>query len=73
MLIGAGAQIDPKNALNQTPLHYAVVYQHPEVVKALLKAGSDPTIKINKEMDAFQFAEIIGDASITSLLTKKND
>ena len=71
MLIEAGALIDPKNALNQTPLHYAVVYQHPEVVKVLLKAGADPTIKTNKEMDAFRFAETIGDSAIISLLKEK--
>ena len=71
MLIDAGAQIDPKNALNQTPLHYAVVYQHSEVVKALLKAGADPKIKTNKDIDASQFAEIIENPDIIFLLEKK--
>ena len=69
MLIESGASIDPKNAINQTPLHYAVVYQHTEVVKALITAGADPKLKTNKEMDAFQLAKTIDAPAIISLLT----
>ncbi|MBN2211895.1 MAG: ankyrin repeat domain-containing protein [Sedimentisphaerales bacterium] len=71
MLIEAGARIDQTNALGQTPLHYAVVYQHSEVIRALLKAGADPTIKTNKNMDAFLFAETINDPTIVSLLNER--
>jgi ankyrin repeat protein len=46
---------------NVTPLHLAVFGNHPNVVRLLLEAGADPTIKDSKhDSDALGWAEFFG-------------
>ena len=46
-LLDAGADIDAQNSVGCTPLYYAVLGVHPEVVAILLHRGADPTIRTN--------------------------
>ena len=39
-LIASGAQLDLQNKAGNTPLHIAIAYENPDVVKALLAAGA---------------------------------
>ena len=44
-----------------TPLHLAVLHDHAEIVRLLLKAGADPRIRDSKHhSDALGWAEHIG-------------
>ena len=44
-LVKYDAPINDVDGDGQTPLHYAVEYNHPELIKLFLKNGADPTIK----------------------------
>jgi len=54
---------------NVTPLHLAVLADHPNVAKALLAAGADPRIKDSKhDSDAIGWAEFFGRSELVRLL-----
>ena len=44
-LIQAGGDVNEKDVVGATPLHWASHYGHVEVITALLAAGADKTIK----------------------------
>lgn len=44
LLLRMGADVNAKGAWDLTPLHYAVVFDHPDIVSGLLGAGADPNI-----------------------------
>ncbi len=44
-LVKEGADVDGKDRLGDTPLHWAVMKRKPKVVKVLLQAGADVNIK----------------------------
>ena len=44
-LIQAGVEVNQIDKWGKTPLHYASMYEHAEVITALLAAGADKTIK----------------------------
>jgi ankyrin repeat protein len=39
--IAIGRDVNAADAENRTPLHYAVAYNHPDILEALLEAGAD--------------------------------
>jgi ankyrin repeat protein len=52
-----------------TPLHLAILGDHPEVVRALLAAGADPRIRDTKhEADALGWAQFFERGGIVALL-----
>jgi ankyrin repeat protein len=56
-----------------TPLHLAVLGNHPEVVRLLVAAGADPTIRDSKhDSDAIGWAEFFHRAEITTLLRARS-
>ena len=53
-----------------TPLHLAILGNHPEVVRLLLAAGADPTIRDTKhKASATEWAEFFGHKEIVRILT----
>ncbi|XQW86312.1 ankyrin repeat domain-containing protein [Thalassotalea piscium] len=57
-LIKEEANLDAQNDKGDTPLHLAISARKYEVVKLLLNAGADQTIKNNKNLDAQSFVEL---------------
>jgi len=55
-LIKGGANINVKDAEGNTPLIWAVIHKNSDVVKLLVKAGADITIKNNVGKDARDLA-----------------
>jgi ankyrin repeat protein len=61
------------NAVGQdgnTPLHYAVMNNNPQIVDILLQATADPFIKNNKGEDPLSLADSTGNEEIVQLLNK---
>ena len=42
-LIAVKKDVDQRDAEQRTPLHYAIAYNHPDVMQELLLAGADVT------------------------------
>jgi len=67
--------VDPNARWNHwdaevTPLHLAILGKHPEVVRILLAAGADPTIRDTKhKATATEWAEFFGHREIVRILT----
>ena len=55
-LIRAGATIDARDDLGETALYRAVIVGHLPSVKALLAAGTDPTLKDNENHSVLHWA-----------------
>ena len=57
LLVENGAKLDVQNNLGQTPLFCAVRLQsgHPNIVKILLEAGADPSIKDNEGLSIYKY------------------
>jgi ankyrin repeat protein len=66
--------VDPSARWNHwdaevTPLHLAILGRHPEVVRILLAAGADPTIRDTKhKASATEWAEFFGHTEIVQIL-----
>ncbi|MFC1738442.1 ankyrin repeat domain-containing protein [Planctomycetota bacterium] len=69
-LIQAGANVHVKNHFDQTPLHYAVTYEHLSVIELLLKAEADPNERMNDGRNSFDLAKEIRNDSILSMLKR---
>jgi ankyrin repeat protein len=67
--------VDPSARWNHwdaevTPLHLAILGRHPEVVRILLAAGADPTIRDTQhKANAIEWAEFFGHKEIVRILT----
>jgi ankyrin repeat protein len=67
--------VDPSARWNHwnaevTPLHLAILGKHPEVVRVLLAAGADPTIRDSQhKANAIEWAEFFGQKEIVRMLT----
>lgn len=46
-LLAIGCDINERNTMGQAPIHEAVLYNEPEVVRFLLAHGADPTLTIS--------------------------
>lgn len=75
-LLALGCDINERNAMGQAPIHEAILYNEPEVVRFLLAHGADPTLTIAMPsasdspllrhyagMDAARFAVELGSRS----------
>lgn len=67
-LIEAGADVDSVNIHGQTPLHFAIAFQHNKLSEYLIKVGADPLAKMNNNIDALQLASKVNDEEIMKLL-----
>ena len=56
-LLDKSAYIDAESPNGTTPLMMAAMYGSPEVVKILLEAGADPTLKNGLGLTALDFAK----------------
>lgn len=71
LLIENGAEVNKQDKFGRTPLLLAAKYgDHPEVVKALLKAGADKSVKDKDGLAAADYAVFRGHAETASLLGK---
>jgi ankyrin repeat protein len=67
-LLKKGADVNAKNFLGYTPLHYGAANGHIEVVKLLLEHGADPNIKNNEGKTAIDLARKEGYFDIVELI-----
>lgn len=59
MLLKKGADVNKQSAYNQSPLHYAVLHHHPEVVQLLIDEGANLEALSGNEITPIQlFQEI---------------
>ena len=63
--------IDAQNAAGNTPLHWASLNGHLDVVKALVTAGANVSLVNEKGYDACYYAEQNGKMEIAELLLKE--
>ena len=57
-LIDNGAEINTQNILGSTPMHNAVFYNCPQILRLLLKEGGDPQIQDKNGRNVFYYAKI---------------
>ena len=53
-------EINKKNNLGNTPLHLAFQFDHPRIVKFLVRKGADLTIKNNSQVTALELGRRLG-------------
>ncbi|NIQ77940.1 MAG: ankyrin repeat domain-containing protein, partial [Anaerolineae bacterium] len=68
VLAGAGVPLDALDAEGQSPLHWAALYGHRDVVNALLSAGADPTILNGNGKTALELARDAGHVEVAEAL-----
>ena len=69
--LGYGTQdneINKKNRSGNTPLHLAVQFDHPHIVKFLSENGADPTIENNAQVTALRLGETLERGDIFDFL-----
>ena len=66
--LAAGADVNAKDKIKGTPLHYAAAYGHKEIVKLLITAGADVTVKDEKGKTTSHYAAMNGRKVIVELL-----
>jgi ankyrin repeat protein len=70
-LVAAGAQLDARNELGNTPLIAAAAARQPATVRALLALGADQRIRNGAAMSARDVAIRTGDVAVAALFDKK--
>lgn len=60
-----------KNEKEHTALHLAIIYDHPEIVRMLLKVGDDPLTTTKTGESAFGLAERIGSEEVIKILKEE--
>ena len=74
VLIESAARIDAQAAEGHTPLHFAVLYDHPSIVEALLQdLYIDPNIKDNDQWTALAHAVELDKTQLVELLLSHAD
>jgi ankyrin repeat protein len=68
LLLENGADVNATNRWGQTPLHYAVVFQHAEAVEVLLGAGAYPDVRMLDGSTAHDLASKVKDARLAEML-----
>ncbi len=71
LLIGAGANLNTRQALGYTPLHYAAANGLDQVVRSLLAHGVESNIKNHEGKTAYDLAVECGKTFTASLLKAK--
>ena len=64
----SGAQIDPRNDWDWTPLHFAATFRHPGVVDVLLAHGAD--VQARNKSGLTPLREMSRDARMEALVKK---
>ena len=73
-IIGSGADINTKDALDRTPLHIAAFYGRVKIIELLISSGSDVNAKDHTGMTPLHAAVISGGRqSVQYLLDKEAD
>ena len=68
ILVKAGAAIDAVNRFNETPLYFAAYDGHTDVVRVLIEAGADRTIKNKEGKDAVFAAQASMEDAVIELV-----
>ena len=63
-------EIDKKNSFGNTPLHLVFQFDHPNMVKLLVRQGANPAIKKNAQFTALELGEKLGGGDSLSILTR---
>lgn len=58
VLIGGGADVNTRRNNGQTALHRAALWGHPKIVKTLLDAGADPSLRDDDSKSAFDLTKV---------------
>jgi ankyrin repeat protein len=71
-IINSGANVNAINDIGFTPLHIAVVYDRPEIVKLLLKNGANiDAVTKNKENTSLHLAITMNNSNMVRILIQK--
>ena len=68
ILIKAGADVNTKNSMDWTALHFAAMFNKPSLVKLIIENRGDKNLIDNRGMTALQHAENNGFKEIEELL-----
>ncbi|WP_374699574.1 ankyrin repeat domain-containing protein [Wolbachia endosymbiont (group A) of Limnophora tigrina] len=71
VLLGAGADVNAKDGLNRTALHYAALCGRKEIVEFLISKEADVNAKDRFERTALHHAALYGRKEIVEFLTSK--
>ena len=66
--LAAGADVNAKDKIRGTPLHYAAAYGHKKIVELLIAAGADVNLKDEEEKTTLHYAAVNGRKVIGELL-----
>ena len=66
--LAAGADVNAKDKIRGTPLHYAAAYGHKEIVELLIAAGADVKVKDEDGKTSSHFEAVNGRKVIVELL-----
>lgn len=67
-LIAVRKDVNQRDAEQRTPLHYAIAYNHPDIMQELLDAGADLTALDSKGNSPLHYAAGYGRAEATQVL-----
>eukprot|EP00339_Tiarina_fusa_P000423 CAMPEP_0117012128 /NCGR_PEP_ID=MMETSP0472-20121206/10276_1 /TAXON_ID=693140 ORGANISM="Tiarina fusus, Strain LIS" /NCGR_SAMPLE_ID=MMETSP0472 /ASSEMBLY_ACC=CAM_ASM_000603 /LENGTH=1021 /DNA_ID=CAMNT_0004715123 /DNA_START=120 /DNA_END=3184 /DNA_ORIENTATION=- len=67
-LLNSGAFLNSMNSLSMSELHYAVMSGSDDIVRNLLSDGSDPSIVLRSGKNCSEFAGLIGQNDIKTIL-----
>jgi len=70
LLVDEGADVNSRNEKGQTPLHFAVLFDHIEKAELLINAGADVNAKDKSDRTPLDIAVDRGYTEIVELLRK---
>ena len=70
--LAAGVDVNVKDKIRGTPLHYAAAYGQKKIVELLIAAGSDVNLKDQEGKTSLHYAAVNGRKFIVELLFTKN-
>ena len=66
--IESGADVDARDALERTPLYYAIYNKHREITGLLVRSGANVNVKHNADKTPLHLAAELGDTPTARLL-----